>query len=121
MSIYYYMTDADGALWRISYSDRKRIVRLENSCAIEVAFPLPHALSRNAPAGRRTDGELSRSASNRRRALLIMIQDYSTVSGASTNVEFPAWQTVGCREASLVLSLEGRWSVPLGLFTNVWR
>ena len=51
--------------------------------------------------------------------VLVMIQDYTTVSGASTNAEFPAWRT-SVVEASLVLPLDARWSVQLGLFMSVW-
>ena len=51
--------------------------------------------------------------------VLVMIQDYTTVSGASANAEFPAWRT-SVLEASVVIALGDRWSVQLGLFTSVW-
>ena len=51
--------------------------------------------------------------------LMLMIQDYTTVSGASANAEFPAWRT-SVVEASVVIALDGRWSVQFGLFTSVW-
>jgi hypothetical protein len=48
-----------------------------------------------------------------------MIQDYTTVSAASTNRSFPAWRT-SVVEASLVLPLDSRWSVQIGVFASVW-
>ncbi len=51
--------------------------------------------------------------------LMLMIQDYTTVSGASTSAEFPAWRT-SVVEASVVIALDGRWSVQFGLFASVW-
>ena len=51
--------------------------------------------------------------------LMLMVQDYTTVSGAAANAEFPAWRT-SVVEASVVISLDDRWSVQFGLFTSVW-
>ncbi len=51
--------------------------------------------------------------------VLLMIQDFTTVSDASTNRDFPAWRT-SVVEASLVLPLDDRWSVQIGVFTSVW-
>jgi len=49
----------------------------------------------------------------------MMIQDYTTVSGASANRSFPAWRT-SVVEASLVYALDDKWSVQVGVFTTVW-
>ena len=50
--------------------------------------------------------------------VLLMLQDFTTVSAASTNRSFPAWRT-SVVELSLVLPLDDRWSVQFGVFTSV--
>jgi hypothetical protein len=50
--------------------------------------------------------------------VLLMLQAFTTVSAASTNRSFPAWRT-SVVELSLVLPLDDRWSVQLGVFTSV--
>jgi protein XagA len=51
--------------------------------------------------------------------LMFMLQDFTTVSSASTNRNFPAWRT-SVAEASAVLALGGRWSLQIGLFTSLF-
>jgi hypothetical protein len=51
--------------------------------------------------------------------LMLMLQDFTTVSSPSTNATFSAWRQ-SVAEASLVYALDERWSVQLGLFTTVW-
>jgi hypothetical protein len=50
--------------------------------------------------------------------MMLMIQDYTTISSVSTNRSFPAWRT-SVVEASVVIALNDRWSVQFGLFTSV--
>ncbi len=49
---------------------------------------------------------------------ILLLQDFTTVSTASTNREFPAWRS-SVIEASLVVPLVDRWSVQIGGFTSV--
>jgi hypothetical protein len=49
---------------------------------------------------------------------MLMLQDYTTVSTASTNRDFPAWRS-SVIEASLVVPLSDRWSLQLGWFSSV--
>ena len=49
---------------------------------------------------------------------MLMLQDFATVSTASSNREFPAWRS-SIVEASLVVPLTAQWSLQLGLFTSV--
>ncbi len=49
---------------------------------------------------------------------ILMVQDFTTVSTASTNRDFPAWRS-SVVEASLVVPLAGRWSLQAGVFTSV--
>ncbi len=51
--------------------------------------------------------------------LMLMLQDFTTVSSPATNATFSAWRQ-SVVEASLVYALDDRWSVQLGLFTTVW-
>ncbi len=51
--------------------------------------------------------------------IMVMIQDYTTVSRAAVNPSFPAWRT-SVVEASLVIAIYDRWSAQFGLFTSVW-
>ena len=50
--------------------------------------------------------------------VMLMLQDFTTVSTASANQHFPAWRS-SVVEASLVVPLADRWSVQVGLFTSV--
>ena len=51
--------------------------------------------------------------------LMLMLQDFTTVSSPSTNPTFPAWRQ-SVVEASVVYALDENWSVQLGLFSTVW-
>jgi hypothetical protein len=51
--------------------------------------------------------------------IMLMLQDFTTVSTASTNTTFSAWRQ-SVVEASLVYALDDKWSVQLGLFSTVW-
>jgi protein XagA len=50
---------------------------------------------------------------------MVMLQNYTTVSAASTDRAFPAWRS-SVVEASIVYALDNKWSVQLGLFSTVW-
>jgi protein XagA len=50
--------------------------------------------------------------------VMLMLQDFTTVSTASANQNFPAWRS-SVAEASLVVPLVDRWSIQFGLFTSV--
>ncbi len=50
--------------------------------------------------------------------VMLMLQDFTTVSSASSNPEFPAWRQ-SVVEASVVVPLADRWSIQLGLFSSV--
>jgi protein XagA len=49
---------------------------------------------------------------------ILMLQDFTTVSTATANQNFPAWRS-SVVEASLVVPLADRWSVQIGFFTSV--
>jgi hypothetical protein len=51
--------------------------------------------------------------------MMLMIQDYTTISTPAVNRSFPAWRT-SVVEASIVIAIYDRWSVQFGLFTSVW-
>jgi hypothetical protein len=51
--------------------------------------------------------------------VMVMLQDFTTVSAASTNHTFPAWRS-SVIEASLVYALDEKWSVQIGAVTTVW-
>jgi protein XagA len=51
--------------------------------------------------------------------VMLMLQDFTTVSMKSTDRTFPAWRS-SVFEASLVYALDDKWSVQLGVFTTVW-
>ena len=51
--------------------------------------------------------------------LMLMLQDFTTVSSPSTNPTFLAWRQ-SVVEASLVYALDDKWSLQFGLFTTVW-
>ena len=50
---------------------------------------------------------------------MLMLQDFTTVSMATTDRTFPAWRS-SVVEASLVYALDDHWSVQVGLFSTVW-
>ncbi len=51
--------------------------------------------------------------------IMLMLQEYTTVSMSTDNRTFPAWrQTVV--EGSIVYALNDKWSLQLGLFSTVW-
>ena len=50
--------------------------------------------------------------------VMLMVQDFTTVSAASANRDFPAWRS-SVIEASLVVPLADRWSLQIGFFTSV--
>ena len=50
--------------------------------------------------------------------VMLMLQDFTTVSSASTNPGFPAWRT-SVVQASVVVPLDDRWSLQFGLFMSV--
>jgi hypothetical protein len=51
--------------------------------------------------------------------LMLMLQDFTTVSAPSTDPTFSEWRQ-SVVEASLVYALDDKWSVQLGLFSTVW-
>ena len=53
-----------------------------------------------------------------RPGLMPMLQDFTTVSAASTNREFPAWRS-SIFQASVVIDLDSRWSLQIAAFTSV--
>ena len=50
---------------------------------------------------------------------MLMLQNYNTVSVASTDRTFPTWRS-SVVEASIVYALDDKWSVQVGVFTTVW-
>jgi hypothetical protein len=51
--------------------------------------------------------------------IMLMLQDFTTITNASTNPGFPAWRS-SVVEASVVYALDDKCSVQLGFFTSVW-
>ena len=51
--------------------------------------------------------------------LMLMLQDFTTVSSPSTNPTFVAWRQ-SVVEASVVYALDDNWSVQAGAFSTVW-
>ena len=51
--------------------------------------------------------------------LMLMLQDFTTVSSPSTDATFSAWRQ-SVVEASVVYALDDKWSLQLGLFSTVW-
>ena len=51
--------------------------------------------------------------------LMLMMQDFTTVSAVSTDPTFSEWRQ-SVVEASLVYALDDKWSVQLGVFSTVW-
>lgn len=53
-----------------------------------------------------------------RSGVILMVQEFTTISVASSNPSFPAWRQ-SLVEASLVVPLVDRWSIQFGLYTTV--
>ena len=53
-----------------------------------------------------------------RPGLMLMLQDFTTVSAASANRAFPAWRS-SILEASVVVDLDSQWSLQIAAFTSV--
>jgi hypothetical protein len=51
--------------------------------------------------------------------LMLMLQDFTTVSAPSTDPTFSQWRQ-SVVEASLVYALDDKWTVQFGLFSTVW-
>jgi len=51
--------------------------------------------------------------------IMLMLQDFTTISTPSTNATFSAWRQ-SVVEASLVYALDDKWSVQVGVFSTVW-
>jgi hypothetical protein len=51
--------------------------------------------------------------------ILLMLQEFTTVSMSTDNRSFPAWRQ-SVVEASVVYALNNKWSLQLGLFSTVW-
>jgi protein XagA len=50
--------------------------------------------------------------------VMVMLQDFTTISTRSTNVSFPAWRQ-SVVEASVVFALDDHWSIQIGCFKTV--
>ena len=51
--------------------------------------------------------------------IMLMLQDYTTVSMNTNNPTFPAWRS-SVAEASVVYALNDKWSIQVGVFSTVW-
>ncbi len=51
--------------------------------------------------------------------IMLMLQDFTTVSMSTNNRTFPAWRQ-SVVEGSVVYALNDKWSLQLGLFSTVW-
>ena len=51
--------------------------------------------------------------------IMLMLQDFTTVSMSTNNPTFPAWRQ-SVAEASVVYALNDKWSLQVGLFSTVW-
>jgi hypothetical protein len=51
--------------------------------------------------------------------IMLMLQDFTTVSMTTKNRTFPAWRS-STVEASVVYALNDKWSVQVGVFSTVW-
>jgi protein XagA len=51
--------------------------------------------------------------------IMLMLQDFTTVSMSTNNPTFPAWRQ-SVVEASVVYALNDKWSLQLGVFSTVW-
>ena len=50
--------------------------------------------------------------------VMLMLQDFTTISTFSTSREFPAWRS-SILQASVVIDLDSRWSLQIAAFTSV--
>jgi protein XagA len=51
--------------------------------------------------------------------IMLMLQDFTTVSMSTNNPTFPAWRQ-SVAEASVVYALNDKWSLQVGVFSTVW-
>jgi protein XagA len=51
--------------------------------------------------------------------IMLMLQDYTTVSMSTNDPTFPAWRS-SVVEASVVYALNAKWSIQVGVFSTVW-
>ena len=51
--------------------------------------------------------------------IMLMLQDFTTVSMSTNNPTFPAWRQ-STVEASVVYALSHSWSIQAGVFSTVW-
>jgi protein XagA len=51
--------------------------------------------------------------------IMLMLQDFTTVSMNTTDPTFPAWRS-SVAEASVVYALSAKWSIQVGVFSTVW-
>ncbi len=51
--------------------------------------------------------------------IMLMLQDFTTVSMSTDNRTFPAWRQ-SVAEASVVYALNDKWSLQVGVFSTVW-
>ena len=51
--------------------------------------------------------------------IMLMLQDFTTVSMSTNNRTFPAWRQ-SVAEASVVYALNDKWSLQVGVFSTVW-
>ena len=51
--------------------------------------------------------------------IMLMLQDFTTVSTSTDNRTFPAWRQ-SVAEASVVYALNDKWSLQVGVFSTVW-
>ena len=51
--------------------------------------------------------------------IMLMLQDYTTVSMSTKDPTFPAWRS-SVVEASVVYAFNDKWSLQVGLFSTVW-
>jgi hypothetical protein len=51
--------------------------------------------------------------------IMLMLQDYTTVSMSTNDPAFPAWRS-SVAEASVVYALSKQWSIQVGVFSTVW-
>jgi protein XagA len=52
--------------------------------------------------------------------IMVMLQEYTTVSMSTNNPTFPAWRQ-SVVEGSVVYALNDKWSLQLGVFSTVWK
>jgi hypothetical protein len=51
--------------------------------------------------------------------IMLMLQEFTTVSMSTNNPTFPAWRQ-SVVEASVVYALNDKWSIQAGVFSTVW-